>query len=143
MPSTVVSLGYEKRDIQEFINVLCDLEVTKVLDVRIHPFSRKKGFSKAALAKHLQGVGISYEHLREAGNPYHALKLQPNECLEMYSVYLDRNPQVLDLVESCLQHEWEAVALVCYERKREDCHRGIIIDKLLERFQDVTLLIVE
>jgi uncharacterized protein (DUF488 family) len=45
--------------------------VALVLDIRAAPVSRKKGFSKTPLAKHLAEAGIGYRHLRGLGTPKH------------------------------------------------------------------------
>ena len=43
--------------------------VTRLVDVRLTPISRKPGLSKTALGRELAAVGMVYEHRRELGNP--------------------------------------------------------------------------
>jgi len=66
--STILyTIGYEKRTIGEYIEILVTNDVALVIDVRKNPLSRKKGFSKKALASALSEVGIAYRHLPELG----------------------------------------------------------------------------
>ena len=65
----ICTIGYEGRDIAEFIEVLTSAEVTLVVDVRENAMSRIRGFSKRRLHETLGDSGISYEHLKRLGNP--------------------------------------------------------------------------
>lgn len=47
----VVSVGYERRSIEEFVEMLSANRVDVLVDVRLNPISRKRGFSKTALTK--------------------------------------------------------------------------------------------
>ena len=66
---TVWSIGYEGRNVQEFIRMLRGAGIGIVADVRATPMSRKLGFSKDVLAAKLRRAGIEYVHLRSCGNP--------------------------------------------------------------------------
>ena len=46
---TIVSIGYEQRDVSELIGLLKANGVVTLVDVRLNPISRKKGFSKKSL----------------------------------------------------------------------------------------------
>jgi uncharacterized protein (DUF488 family) len=48
--SQVFTIGYEGRDIDEFVICLKDFNITRLIDVRELPLSRKRGFSKSTLA---------------------------------------------------------------------------------------------
>ncbi|MGB4803345.1 MAG: DUF488 family protein [Anaerolineae bacterium] len=58
MPAQVISMGYEQRSVSEFIGLLVAHGVHKLVDVREVPISRRKGFSKTALADHLAAAHI-------------------------------------------------------------------------------------
>ena len=64
-----VSVGYQERDIDEFVQLLVDNDVELLVDVRLNAISRKRGFSKTALSNTLATAGIGYRHERELGNP--------------------------------------------------------------------------
>ena len=63
------TIGYEGRDIDEFVSLLKDNRITRLIDVREIPFSRKKGFSKSRLNERLQNENIDYVHIKALGSP--------------------------------------------------------------------------
>lgn len=128
MSAQVISVGYEKRNMAEFIGVLSAHHVSTLLDVRRVPLSRRKGFSKTALAEHLIGAGINYVHLRAAGNPYYREKDDIELCLARYAGYLSEHDEVIEQVASQLVEG--SVAVLCYEREHRHCHRSILLDAL-------------
>lgn len=65
----LLGVGHEGQTIDSFLSELLAMGVSRLVDVRLTPVSRKRGFSKSALAQALAGAGISYEHRRELGNP--------------------------------------------------------------------------
>src|SRR5437588_3825906 len=66
-PAGLVTIGYEGRSLEMYLNELLRDGVTMLCDVRRNPLSRKYGFSKSTLSKACEGVGIRYEHLPELG----------------------------------------------------------------------------
>lgn len=128
MSAQVISVGYEKRNMAEFIGLLSTHHVSTLLDVRLVPMSRRKGFSKTALAEHLTGAGIAYVHLRAAGNPYYREKADVEQCLARYAGYLSEHGEVLEQVASRLVGG--PVAVLCYEREHRHCHRSVLLDAL-------------
>lgn len=126
--SSILSIGYERRTPDEFLRILLEHSVTTLIDVRELPISRKKGFSKTALASLLESAGISYVHLREAGNPYRKLRAEIDKCLDLYSHYLAENPEVLDRFTAALPAG--VTAVMCYEQSHEMCHRSVLLGKL-------------
>ena len=65
----MIGIGYEGCDLAEFIERLRLSSVTLLVDVRLNPISRKRGFSKTALSGALADAGIAYDHMRSLGNP--------------------------------------------------------------------------
>jgi uncharacterized protein (DUF488 family) len=125
----VVSVGYENRTIADLIAVLVANKVRTVVDVRELPLSRRRGFSKTALAASLEHAGIGYEHVRAAGNPHRRLKASTARCLAMYDRHLEQHPEVLDLVAARLGPH--PVAFLCFERAHADCHRSRLLRALV------------
>ncbi len=72
------TIGYQGAEVAPFIRTLKQAGVECLVDVRENTHSRKKGFSKTALASALDGQSIRYVHLRALGTPpemrkaYHA-----------------------------------------------------------------------
>jgi uncharacterized protein (DUF488 family) len=128
-PATIVSIGYERRSVDELIALLRRNRVEVLVDVRLTPISRKPGFSKTSLAQALAQAGIEYRHQRELGNPKdnrdpfrRGLASARTRYLRhlqngAFSAYRD----IIDLAQTA------RVALLCVERDHQQCHRSSII----------------
>jgi uncharacterized protein (DUF488 family) len=117
----IYTIGYERRELDEFVALLGAAGIERVIDVRQLPLSRRHGFSKTPLAAALAGAGIEYLHLRSAGNPFRHAKVN---VLGLYKVYLERSPEVID--EVLAASAGKRTALLCLEREPSECHRGVL-----------------
>lgn len=127
---TIVSVGYEQRDIADLIDLLTSQQVELLVDVRLNAISRKPGFSKTALAAALQGAGIEYRHQRELGNPKsnrEPFRRGDRSARRRYEEHLRDGPGHVygELVELAASVR---LALLCYEREHEICHRSCITE---------------
>jgi uncharacterized protein (DUF488 family) len=135
MRRTIYTIGYEKRSIDEYVELLVAAQIDAVVDVRETAWSYKPGFSKTAFEAALAARGIRYVHAKFAGNPK-AIRRNAsshNACLAAYRQYLDGKPDVivqLDEVIIDLHAEGRRVALTCFERHPGDCHRSIVADAI-------------
>jgi|SRR5579859_144306 len=126
MLANILSIGYERRSVDELVAILKSHGVGKLIDVREIPQSRKRGFSKTGLAATLADAGIAYVHIRSAGNPHHKEKVNTAVCLGKYAGYLASNPAVLDDVVR--EFGSQPTAVLCYERLHNSCHRSILLE---------------
>jgi uncharacterized protein (DUF488 family) len=125
----IYTIGYEGRTIDAFIQLLERSRVRHLMDVRAVPLSRKKGFSKSALAEALTSAGIRYTHVRSAGNPFRDEKDNPRECIAKFRRHLDSQPAIVsELVEKM---DGDRVALMCFEADPATCHRSVVAEKLV------------
>lgn len=132
--TTVFTIGYEGRTQEEFIGLLSGSGVDTVVDVRLTPISRKKGFSKTALREGLESHGIRYLHTRELGNPKEIRRSTPDpaECIAKYASYMTDNWDMA--LEDVLEEiEERTVALLCFEHDSHHCHRSVVATELLKR----------
>lgn len=129
--SSVVSIGYERRTVEELVSILAEHGVCKVIDVREAPISRKPGFSKRALASHLSEAGIEYLHIKEAGNPHRKMKVNVEKCLQLYRGHLSSHPDIVDAVGT--QFGKVPTAFLCYERQHTRCHRSVLLEELFQK----------
>lgn len=132
------TLGYEKRSIDEFVELLLKEKVDVLVDVRETAWSHKPGFSKRALEAGLAEAGIDYVHAKFAGNPkrLRATARTHKECLDRYDRYLDQNPRIVEeftLLVTRLQGDGKRVCVTCFERHPGDCHRGILAERWQEK----------
>lgn len=131
------TIGYEKRSLDEYIDLLLTHGVEVVLDVRETAWSHKPGFSKTAFSAGLDAVGITYVHLRSAGNPKSLRDSASNhaECIALYREYVEDHPEVMSSLTETLEAQGvthRRIALTCFERHPEDCHRGILAEAWAE-----------
>ena len=135
----VQTIGYEGHSLESYLNTLLHGGVNLLCDVRKNPLSRKYGFSKNALARGCQGVGIRYEHLPELGidsSQRRGLDTQADyDALfaEYRTSSLPRQGGALERIKGWIG-EGARVALTCYEHSPEQCHRHCVAAGLAERF---------
>lgn len=125
------TIGYERRSLDEFIDLLLTNGVEVVLDVRESAWSHKPGFSKTAFSAGLGAAGIEYVHLRVAGNPKWLREAAGShaECLALYRSYVEHHPEVMASLDETLREHGVShrrIALTCFERHPDDCHRGVL-----------------
>ena len=135
MKGKLFTIGYEGRDQETYLGLLQEAGVTLLADVRSNPMSRKKGFSKKALAAGSEEVGIRYEHLPELGIPSAKrtgvkTRAQFDELFAEYERdWLPQQGEVLAKLRGWLE-EGEKVALTCYEHDASHCHRQFVVKAL-------------
>jgi uncharacterized protein (DUF488 family) len=131
----LLTIGYEGRNIEDFVNELLRNGVTLLCDVRRNPVSRKYGFAKSTLSRACEGVGIRYEHLPELGIDSEDRRgLEAQEDYDrLFAAYerdtLPRQEKSLTEIGKWIA-EGTRVALTCYERRPEQCHRNRIVNAL-------------
>ena len=138
----IVTLGYEGRKLDQFLLILKGNNIRRLIDVRNNPFSLKPGFSKNQLAKSLEANGVSYLHLPELGIESRRRKNLSKDSLNLlfqsYERELDAKKTVLDRIKDLARKE--KVALMCFEARESNCHRGVIARRLRDEGLDVTCL---
>ena len=125
------TLGYEKRTIEEFIEILRAAKVDTLIDVRDVPWSHKRDFAKSKLDAHLASAGIRYVHAGFAGNPkrLRSTASTTEELLSVYEQHLDEHPEILDRFRELvadLSDEGRRMCIMCFERDPRDCHRSVL-----------------
>ncbi|WP_420639703.1 DUF488 family protein [Candidatus Poriferisocius sp.] len=138
----LVSVGYERRTIDELVSVLRDAQVQVLVDVRLNAISRKRGFSKTALARALANAGIEYRHERALGNPKDnrdGFRRGLREARRRYERHLaiGASPTKDEIVELARSRR---IALFCYERDHADCHRSCITESALRDAPELQLV---
>ncbi len=136
----LVTLGYESKTLEAYLNQLLKDGVTLLCDVRRNPLSRKYGFSKSTLSHACEGVGIRYEHLPELGIP--SDKRQDLETQtdydKLFATYerqtLPKQTKTLIKIASWIKEEGQRVALTCFELLPHQCHRHCVSNALQKTF---------
>ena len=130
---TLMTFGYEGLDIRGFIAKLKAHKVSTLIDVRELPLSRKKGFSKTALAEAAERVGIAYLHMPALGCPREIRKDYYSDgdwgrYKKRFNAYLQTQDEALATLRTTATRK--SCCLVCFEADFNFCHRSLITDSL-------------
>jgi uncharacterized protein YwgA len=133
------SIGYEGKSVEAFINTLIQNDIRLLCDVRKNPLSRKFGFSKSKLKHITQTIGIEYVHFPDLG--IESDKRDSLETIEDYKRLFDDYAKTLQNRSLLLEQVYVLlcsnvrIALMCYEREPEMCHRHVIRDYIAKTHQ--------
>jgi uncharacterized protein (DUF488 family) len=108
-------------------------------DVRELPLSRRRGFSKTALAGAVEAAGIEYRHLRALGNPKPVRDAwkggDAGAGVAGYRLHLaGAGADVAALAERVAAG---GVCLLCVEHDPASCHRRLLADALREHLGEL------
>lgn len=128
------TIGYEGKSIEAFINTLIRNDIRLLCDVRKNPLSRKFGFSKGKLEHITETVGIKYVHIPDLGieSDMRCSLNTTEDYQRLFKGYAKTLPSLglqLEYLYSLLQANVR-VALMCFEKVPEMCHRHVIRDYL-------------
>jgi uncharacterized protein (DUF488 family) len=136
----LVTVGYEGRSVEEFMDRVVGEGVAVLVDVRQNAISRKPGFSKRALAEHCQRRGITYVHRPELGNPRDnraAYRAGSAESRTRYLRHIEARGETLREIVRLL--ESRTVAVVCFEADHEECHRSLLAEQIRAASSQVSI----
>lgn len=126
---TVFTIGYEGLDIAAFLALLTAHGIDTVVDIRELPLSRKPGFSKKALANHLNLSGLNYVHMVELGCPKPVReRYRKDGDWPRYTQGFLQHLATQDAAVAALSERAKAsnCALLCFEADFRACHRSMV-----------------
>ena len=124
------TIGYEGSKLEDFIDALEVAGVDVLLDVRELPISRRKGFSKNALSTAVTEAGMTYHHDKRLGSPKAMRhRLYDDGDYDRFFRDFRRYLATQNALLIALPDELDGnVALMCYERQPDICHRKIVAE---------------
>lgn len=131
--SEILTVGHSTHTVERFLELLTMNNVTTVADVRSVPASRfTPQFNRDALKRSLAGVGIKYVFLgRELG-----ARSDDPSCYVNGQVQYERLARSAPFgqgIERVLTGAAkERIALTCAEKEPLECHRTVLISRVLE-----------
>jgi uncharacterized protein (DUF488 family) len=137
------TIGYEGKDIDQFLNALVSNNIDLLIDIRRNPFSMNFIYTKDALMKKLKDVDIDYLHIPELGieseerknlntkADYEKLFAKYRQTLPIKEVYINR---IIELGTTM------RIALLCFEADCNFCHRGELAKVITSKNYKVTNL---
>jgi len=134
--NTLFTIGYEGVSLEMYINKLILNDVKVLCDVRKNSYSQKWGFSKATLQDACEKVGIKFIHIPQLGiesNERQELN-GPADYKRLFDNYevttlIDNNKYLLEL--AAIVYSNNRVALTCFEKDVQMCHRGVVASELM------------
>jgi uncharacterized protein (DUF488 family) len=131
----LITIGYQGREIEQFIDCLKQQNISRLIDIREIPISRKRGFSKSALKERIEDENIKYVHLKALGSPsFIRKKLRADQNYQnfflAYSKHLSENIEALDKLYEYISDGVNCI--MCYELSEKYCHRSIVAHKIKE-----------
>ena len=137
------TIGYEQATQDAVLGALREAGVEVLADVRQLPLSRRPGFSKSALRAGAEGVGMAYRHYRALGTPPDgraaAKRGNDAELARIYAGQLELPEAMAAAAELRELAQGHRVALLCYERAPEHCHRRLLAEAMFADFEVIDL----
>jgi uncharacterized protein (DUF488 family) len=134
---TIFTVGYEKRSAEGLMSLLRNAGVEVLADIREKPMSRVADFRSSALRGFCEHAGIVYESWPELGST----EEQRDDLKESGDFGAFERTFRKYIVKSCEEPlrklaekaKQKPVALLCYERLHEECHRSVVADLIADR----------
>ncbi|MBD3374770.1 DUF488 family protein [candidate division KSB1 bacterium] len=134
---SLMTIGYEGKSLEQFLNDLIQKNVRVLCDVRKNPLSRKYGFAKKTLRNACESVQIMYLHLPELGIPSKKRQNLKNQMdydilfLEYENTILNEQKPKIHFLHTLLSN-YKRIALTCYEASPKQCHRTRVANAIHE-----------
>ncbi len=125
----IFTFGYEGLSLARFFSTLQLNDIECIVDVRQMPLSRKKGFSKNALAESAESHNIDYIHKVALGCPrfirdQYRLDNDWQNYERQFQRYIETQNEEIDaLISLCAQ---QRCCLLCFEANALSCHRSLV-----------------
>ncbi len=140
------TIGHSNRSLEEFVELLKESHIARVVDVRKMPMSRTNPqFNEDALPAALTAFQISYDHVAALGGlrgksrslPPDVNGVWENQSFHNYADYALSQP-FQDSLECLIAEGRErCCAIMCSEAVWWRCHRRLIADNLIARGETV------
>lgn len=137
MAGRLIGWGYQGQTLDDLVSEMRRSRATRLVDVRLTPVSRVKGFSKSRLRERLEAEGFLYDHRPELGNPKDnrpgyaipGTMAADRAHLRYFEEVIDstRGSTAIDHLAALVDAE-EIVFILCFEHDQDCCHRAQIID---------------
>jgi len=138
----IFTLGYEGASLDAVLSTLKQHKVVHVVDVRLTPLSRKRGFSKTALATAVHEWGIYYSHRPELGCPKDIRKrYQVTGDFSQYAKSYYRrvlSRRMAEVIQLAREAHSKHICLLCFEADAARCHRSLVAAAACELTQGAT-----
>lgn len=142
---TIYTIGYERRTVADLMKQLHLLKIEVLADVREKPISRRYEFNAKYLMQSCIAENIDYQPWPNLGSTEELrdqLKAS-GDIKTFHKNFRDYTEKKLTEAMKMISSEIsrKSVALMCYERNHEDCHRSMLAEILSEQL-DATVVAI-
>ncbi|MDI6655257.1 MAG: DUF488 domain-containing protein, partial [Candidatus Hydrothermarchaeota archaeon] len=128
---TIYTIGFTKKSLEEFVNLLRENNITKLIDIRLNRNSQLFGFAKERDIKYIleEFLNMKYEVISEFAPTEELRKeYQKDKDWEKYEkgflkIIKERN---LEKFKGKVLDDKERICLLCSEPEPDNCHRRLI-----------------
>lgn len=133
MQITVYTIGHSNLELERFIQILKNFNISLIFDVRSQPFSKRyPHFNKNELSSALKEAGISYQYKgNELGGRPKNLSYYINGIVDYERLNSDK--EYLKAIKELISFASKIkVAIMCSEKDPIKCHRALLIGRSLK-----------
>lgn len=147
--TTVYTIGHSTRPIEEFISLLKQHGITRLVDIRTVPGSRHNPqYGQQALEDYLGKNDIEYVYQKDLGGlrpkVQHSINMGwHNQSFRNYADYMQTDEFKKGIEQLIAQVREHTIAIMCAEAVPWRCHRSLVGDALLVRDIKVVDIISE
>lgn len=130
---TIVTVGHSNHDPQTFVELLRRAGIATLVDVRSQPYSGfAPHFSRSPLKSSMESAGIAYVHDTALGGRPDDPEMYDAQGHVLYGSVAE-SPDFLEAIERLegLARDSQ-VAIMCGEENPAECHRRILVGKVLD-----------
>lgn len=143
----VFTIGYERRDGEDMLGRLLDNGVRALIDVRQRAMSRKADFRGKALAARCEDAGIDYFPMPTLGSTDKLRdELRASGDFVAFAKSfraLTRRKAMKDAIQELAEMaEATTIAMICYERCHDECHRSVLAEQLHKKI-DANIIAIQ
>ena len=127
----IYTIGFTKKSMEEFSNLLKKNKITKLIDIRLNRDSQLSGFAKGRDLKYMLDnfLGIKYEIIEDFAPTEDLLKsYQKDKDWDKYESEFKKliKQRKLESFKDDILNDKQSICFLCSESEPDKCHRRLI-----------------
>lgn len=136
----IYTIGYGGRRFEDFLELLHERDISVLVDLRSNPWSHQESFRQAHLMKNLHHPIRYLDFGKELGGKPEDRSLWRNGKPDYNLIRASEQFLVgLDALKALLE-QGERIALMCAERKPQECHRFHLVAQALINLRKIGVI---
>ncbi|MFH1773495.1 MAG: DUF488 domain-containing protein [Methanobacteriota archaeon] len=140
----IFTLGFTKKSLEDFVELLRRYNVERVVDVRANATSQLAGFAKSRDLEYLleKLLKIDYIHVKELAPTQELLKrYKKNKDWGEYEKEFNGiiSERRIENYFDAIARNVDSICLLCVEDKADHCHRRLIAEYFSKKFDRISI----